>query len=254
MRKFIGLLAGLVVLAVAGTALAGPPAVDSNGDFVDLSIKITPPTSGTTRAPRGIGVTFDAFTGNRINANNTINTNSLQVRFNQNFTANGLLFPACAINTTGVSTCPANTRIGTGTAEGELLSSTGGPPSFVAATVAEYNGKPLGDKSPTYILVASVGGKPVTELDFRVVPQADGLSLNQIIFPGTGSGPTIYLTKFHLVQPDRSEVKKIHGRKTTIHLLDAPTTCHGSWTFSQTLGFASGPPIVATDSQPCLKG
>ena len=256
MRNLVGLLVGLVVLAVAGTALAGQGATNSNGDFADLSVKVTPPISGTAKAPRGVGLAFSSFVGNRINANRTINNKTLTVRLNQNFTSNGLLFPSCTINPIALSVCPAKTRIGTGTAEGEILSSTGGAPTYVQATLNAYNGKPYKASNGTMIISASVGGKPTTELDFQVAPENGGLSFTQIQFPPApgATGPIIYLTKFHLVTPAKTETIKVHGHKRTIALLQAPTVCRGSWGFSQTLGFPSQPSLTATDSQPCIKG
>ncbi|MGH2867154.1 MAG: hypothetical protein ACRDNK_06235 [Solirubrobacteraceae bacterium] len=255
MRKLVGLLVGLVVLAVAGTALAGQGATNSNGDFADLSVKVTPPISGTAKAPRGVGLTFGSFVGNRINANRTINPTTLTVRFNQNFTDNGLRFPGCTINPKVLSKCPAASKVGSGTAEGELLSTTGGPPTYVPATLAVYNGKPFGSKAPTEIFIASVGGKPATELDFSVTRVGRGLTFTQLQFPNApSSGPTIYLTKFSVTTSDRTETRTIKGKKVKIHLLEAPTVCHGSWTFTQTFGYAHQAPLTATDSQPCIKG
>ena len=255
MRNLVGLLAGLVVLAVAGTALAGQGATNSNGDFTDLSVKITPPISGTAKAPRGVGLSFSAFAGNRINANRTINNTTLTVRFDQNFTDNGLLFPSCTINPKALSTCPPASKVGSGTAEGELLSATGGPPQYVSATIAVYNGKPFGSKSPTEIFIASLGGKPANELDFTVSRQGGGLNFTQLQFPtAPSSGPIIYLTKFSVTSPDRSETRTIKGKKVKIHLIDAPTSCHGAWTFSQIFGYANQAPLTATDSEPCVKG
>ena len=256
MRKLIASLVGAVALAVAGTALAGAPAVDSSGDFVDLSVNVTPPVAGTAKAPRSVGVIFDSFTGNRINANQTVNNSSLKVHFDQNFVDNDLKFPSCTINPIALSVCPAKTRIGTGTAEGEILSSTGGTPTYVQATLNAYNGKPYKASNGTMIISASVGGKPTTELDFQVAPENGGLSFTQIQFPPApgATGPIIYLTKFHLVTPAKTETIKVHGHKRTIALLQAPTVCRGSWGFSQTLGFPSQPSLTATDSQPCIKG
>jgi hypothetical protein len=256
MRNLVGLLVGLVVLAVAGTALAGQGATNSNGDFADLSVKVTPPISGTAKAPRGVGLAFSSFVGNRINANRTINNKTLTVRLNQNFTSNGLLFPSCTINPTALSKCPPASKVGTGAAEGELLSTTGGGPQYVSATLAVYNGKPFGGgKSPTEIVIASVGGKPATELDFTVSRHAGGLNFTQLQFPNApSSGPTVYLTKFSVTSPDRSETRTIKGKKVKIHLVEAPTTCHGAWTFSESFGYATQAPLTATDSEPCIKG
>jgi hypothetical protein len=64
----------------------------------------------------------------------------------------------------------------------------------------------------------------------------------------------VHLAKFTFKVPDRSESRRIHGKKVRIHLFNAPTTCHGAWTFSQTLTFAGEAPVTATSSQPCIKG
>jgi len=47
---------------------------------------------------------------------------------------------------------------------------------------------------------------------------------------------------------------KVKGKKVRIHLFNAPTTCHGAWTFSQTLIYAKLAPLTATASEPCVKG
>ena len=255
MRKLIAPLVGVVALVIAGTALAGAPVTDSNGDFVDLSVSVTPPVAGTAAAPHSVGIVFDSFVGNRVDANRLANNDALSVHFDQNFVNNGLKFPACTINPIGPSVCAANTRIGTGTAEGMILSSTGGPPTFVAATLNAYNGKPYKAKNATMIIVASVGGTPTTELDFQVAPAKGGLSFTEIVFPPSpgSTAPIVYLTKFHLVVPAKSETLRVHGHRMSVALLQAPTVCTGNWSFAQTLGYASQPSLTATDSQPCVK-
>lgn len=255
MRKLCGLLAGLVVLAVTGTALASPGATDVSGDFLDVGIAVTPPISGTVKAPRGVGLSFSSLAGNRINANDQAPSTSIVVRLHQNFVDNGLRFPSCAINPMVLSKCGQATRIGTGTAEGELLSSTGGPPTYVPATLAVYNGKPYGaDRGPTTIFIASLNGVPSTELDFAVKRAGGGLTFTQIQFPNVpASGPPIFLAKFNFSIPDRSRARRVKGKTVRTHLVDAPTSCHGAWTFSQTLTYASRPPLTATSSQPCVK-
>src|SRR5579859_1644064 len=179
MRKIVGLLVGLIVLGAGGTALAGQGATNTNGDFIDLSVKVTPPKSGTAKHPRGVAVSFDSFTGNRIRADDETASTSTQVLFDNNFKENGLKFPACTINPKGVSTCAPSTQIGSGTAEAQLLKAIGAP-TFIPATLAVYNGNPVSGKTPTMIFVASIGGKPIGELDFTVGPQGGGLAFNEI--------------------------------------------------------------------------
>jgi hypothetical protein len=256
MRKFIILIAAVTVLGGAGAALAGQAATNPNGEYIDLNVAVSPPLTGTAKAPRGVGVSFDSFTGNRINGNIPSTNNSITVRFNKGFKENGALFPACKINPTALSTCPKSTKIGSGTAEAELSGSAGGAPTFISAKLAAYNGKPFGGKAPTMIFIATLNGKPASELDFTVAQKPTGpygLAFSMIQFPSAGPAP-FAITKFSVQIPDRTVTRKVHGKPTKVHLLEAPTTCHGSWKFAQTNTFTNAPTLTATDSQPCAKG
>jgi len=252
MRKLIVLVVTVASLAVAGGALAGQPATDGAGDFIDLNVAATPPVAGTARAPRGVGVSFDSFTGNRINGDTSRITTSIRVRFNRGFKENGLFFPACQINPKAVTQCARSTQIGTGTTEAELPGKNGAAPTFVPATLAAYNGKPYSGRAPSVIFIASLSGKPTAELDFTARQQSSGpygLAFTQIQFPGF---PTLFdITKFRVNIPDRVMTRKVHGKSVKVHLIDAPTTCHGSWQFAQINTFADQPALTATDSQPC---
>jgi hypothetical protein len=255
MRKLVSVTMTVAVLAGAGIALAGQAATNKNGTFIDLSVAVTPPVAGTANAPRGVGVSFDSFAGNRINGNAPLTGGSIVVRFNKGFKENGLLFPSCKINPTGTSICSKATQIGTGTAEAGFLGSNGAPPTFVPAKLVVYNGKPFSGKAPTMIFIAFVNGKPATELDFTVKQQASGpygLAFTAIQFPNSGPA-TFTLTKFSVKIPDRSVTGRVHGKSVKVHLLEAPTTCNGSWQFAQTDTYSNAPPLTATDSQPCTK-
>ena len=71
MSKFVAVVVAVVVsaLSVAGVALAGQGATNVNGEFIALSVAVSPPVAGTSKAPRGVGVSFDSFLGNRIDGN-----------------------------------------------------------------------------------------------------------------------------------------------------------------------------------------
>jgi hypothetical protein len=255
MGKCVGLAVTVVVLACAGIALAGQASTNSNGDFIDLNVAVTPPVAGTASVPQGAGVSFDSFTGNRITAGAESISTSIVVRFNKGFKLNSALFPACKINPTGLSKCPKSTQIGTGTAEAELPGANGAPPTFIPAKLIAYNGKPFKTKAPTIIFSALLNGKPAAELDFTAAQQPQGpygLAFTQIQFPSAG-GPSFGISKFSINVPDRTVRRKLHAKAVKVHLIEAPTTCHGSWVFSQTNTFSTQPPLTATDSQPCTK-
>src|SRR5947209_9727733 len=98
MRKLVATAVTAAVLVGAGAALGGQAATAPDGTFVDLHVAVAPPVAGTPRAPRGVGVAFDSLTGNRINGDIPSTNNAITVRFNRGFIDNGLVFPACAIN------------------------------------------------------------------------------------------------------------------------------------------------------------
>lgn len=257
MRKLIGLATAVAALAIAGIAHAGQGATNPNGEFIDLNVAVSPPIASSTNRPRGVGVSFDSFTGNRINANTPGNNTSIVVRFNRGFKFNGSLFPSCKINPTpgALTTCPASARIGTGTAEAEIPGANGAPPTFVPAKLVVYNGKPFSGKAPTLIFTALLNGTPAAELDFTAEQQPSGpygLAFTEIQFPNSPP-PAFGISKFSVQVPDRSVTRRVKGKKTKVHLIEAPTTCRGSWKFAQTNTFDNGPPLTATDSQPCTK-
>jgi hypothetical protein len=258
MRKLIVLAVTVATMAGAGVALAGQAATNANGRFIDLRVAVTPPVAGTAKAPQGVGATFDSFTGNRINGNTPSHNTSVTVRINKGFKENGALFPSCKISILAgaLTTCSKSARIGTGTAEGEVAGVGGAPPSFIPATLAIYNGKPLaGAKGTTLIVIASINGKPAAENDFTVKQQLTGpygLAFTTIQFPNLP--PAAFdITKFSLKIPDRTITHKVHGKSVKVHLIEAPTTCKGSWQFAQTNTFSDAAPLTATDSQPCIK-
>jgi hypothetical protein len=240
-------------LVGASIALAGQATTSSNGEFVDLNVSVTPPIAGTPKLPRGVGVSFDSFTGNRINGTTPSNNTSTMVRFNKGFQENGSQFPACKVSTTALSSCAKSSQIGTGTAEVRLVSSPSA--TFVPATLQVFNGKPVSGKTPTVIFIASINGTPSAEDDFTAKQQPTGpygLVFSDI--PVAGGPPASFeITKFSFKVPDKTVKHKVHGKTVSVHLITAPTTCHGSWAFAETNGFTNAPPLTATDSQPCVK-
>jgi hypothetical protein len=255
MPKFIALIAAVGVLSGAGVALAGQAATNEKGDFIALNVAVSPPLAGTAKAPRGVGVSLDSFLGNRVNGNAPSTIESVVVRFSKGFKWNGLRFPGCEINPTDFTVCPKSTQVGTGTAEASIAGAGGAPPTFVPARVVVYNGKPYQTKAPTLIFIAYLNGDPAAELDFRVRQQARGpygLAFEGIDFPSTTPAP-FTLTKFSVTIPDRTVTRRVRAKSVRFHLLEAPTTCRGSWKFAQTNTFTDASPLTATHSQPCTR-
>lgn len=259
MRRIIGATVTVAALVGAGLALAGQAATDATGRFIDISVAVSPPVAGTAKAPQGIGVTYDAFTGNRINGDTPSMNNDIVVRFSRGFVINGSKFPACTINpsTSQFTSCSTASQIGTGAGELSIPGANGAPPTFVSSKLVVYNGKPYRGGGSTVIFLATLGGKTVSELDFRSEQQRlgpYGLAFSEIQFPGAAptGGAAASISKFSFTIERRSVTHRVKGKRVTTYLLQAPTTCNGSWQFAQTSSFSDGtPPLTATATQPC---
>lgn len=246
----VALAALLLLLAPGATALAGPASTNSDGDVLVFSAEVTPPQTSTAKATQGVGLSVDALAANRLNSNNAIPTDSLTFVLPRGFVENGLRFPACAITPNAISPCAPVTRIGSGSAELELLNPGNQPPTFTAARVAVYNGKPMLGV-PTIIMITRVAGRATGELDFVVRPSRSGLTVSQILVPT--SGPGIGITRISLSLPERHTIVRVKGRSTPVPLLQAPRSCPGSWTFSLTTTSAARRPLTATDREACVQ-
>lgn len=255
MRKLIGVAVSLSALGGAGVALAGQAATHQNGEFVDLHVAVSPPVAGTVKAPKGVGLSFDSFTGNRIDGDTPSQNTSITLRLAKGFKENGALFPACRVNPTALSTCSQAARIGQGTAEAAVLGSHGAPPTFLPATLAVYNGKPFLSTTPTLIFIVTVSGEPPTEVDFSVKQEPGGpygLAFDELLFQSPPPpGPAFQLTMFSFRIPDRTVTLRVQGKPVKVHLFQSPTTCNRSWQFAQISRYSNAPPLNATASAPC---
>jgi hypothetical protein len=237
-----------IVLVATGVALAGAPTTNKQGFFIDLSVKAAPPIAGTPGHPRGVGIEFDSFSGNRIDGNRQFFNRAIFARFGSGFKDNAAKFPACQLQLKKLSKCSKADEIGSGSAEASLQGKNGAPPSFIAATLVTYNGSSY-HGHPTLIAQAIIGGKPAVELDFTVTNKSSGPwgVVFTSIPAGGNTGSSLAITKFDLKIPDKSRV--VHGSR--IHLITAPDTCHGSWKFEQEDAPVHGSPLIATDTEPC---
>ncbi|HEY5189286.1 MAG TPA: hypothetical protein VII87_09650 [Solirubrobacteraceae bacterium] len=239
--------AGLTAAAAsAGTGIG----TNGDGDFLDLTVAVSPPVASTAKVPQGVGLEISDFLGNRVNADSAVPMTSLDMFFRQGFTENGVLFPACTINTTTISRCPAASQIGSGSAETERLNPGGEVPTFGRASLRVYNGQPYLYGGSTLIFVFSRGGRGLAELDFAVHPQQGGLAINQILLPGAGPGTGI--TRFDVSIPDRQERLRVKGKTTIVHFFTAPTACTGGWTFGETTTSSGRRPLRASATQTCV--
>lgn len=212
--------------------------------------------AGTVRHPQGVGVSFDSFTGNRINDSSSSRSKSITVRFQKGFKSNAKFFPSCAIDPKALTKCPASTQVGTGTAEAVVSGANGAPPTFIPATLRAYNGKAAGGGDSSLIFIAAINGKDTTELDFAVKRQVSGpygLSFSDIRGTPGAPPPAFGIAKFSVRIPDRTVTRRVGGKRVKVHFTEAPTTCRRVWKFAQTNTYETHAPITATDEQTCTR-
>ncbi len=245
MRKLIGAVAALIAVTVPGVAAAGPAATNPAGNVVVLSVAVTPPVA----SGGAVGLTADAFAGNRINGDTSFSATSIGLLLSKGFKYNGTQFPACA-SVNAAPVCTSKAQIGSGTAEAQLAGSNGAPPSFATVPVRAYNGNLVGGK-PSIVVNAISAGKVLASLQLVAGPGHGPYGLEFKTATTTTPSP-LEIAGLDVTLPARTLTRKHKGKTVKVALLQAPTTCTGSWAFALTDTYPSGPPLTATDTQPCV--
>jgi hypothetical protein len=249
-------------LGAVGIATAGPSSSDANGNFAALDVDVSPPQAGTKVAPRGVGLAIHQVAGNSRNGSRSPYGGDWTLRLPRGMRSNAARFPvACPLPASGdqigqESRCPAHSKIGTGTGEGDARPAI---QEFLPAIVNAYNGDPHAGR-PTLILMitAAVGNSQIHgELDFEYVNEPVGpygLKLGAFHPLPDSSNSLFGIRKLDLVLPDKVFKLKSGTKKLRLHLLEAPTKCGGSWGFSLTTATQSGDAsLTAPDVAPCVK-
>jgi hypothetical protein len=252
-KLLVGVIAGVVMLAVAAIAFAATETTYSQ--------KYTVSKAGTSA-----GTNFDTSS---IDPDNTAEnmqpakTRKLVINFPAGTKIDQTVKPYCTVlheDDPNGNVCPKNTQIGSGTAEVRLKFPGGAP---IPATVTAYNRKSDGNKGLFLYVVPSVPGQaPVV-----IKPVFSGTKLTTVLVPlcvlnDCATNGEAVLTKFKLDTKAYSKtvtktVKK-HGKKKKVktkHLfITTPAKCPAAgWAFSADFTYDDGTTKHFDDVQKCTK-
>ena len=220
-----------------------------------IQAHVFPPRAGSSRRPQGVSLALQALGGNVRNGQWPTGLDAgreLEYRLPKGFRINYKGFPACpptTIQRSGAEACPPGSVIGSASAiiDGRPLL-----PDFIRTTSSvvinsrDFSGKPI------IVAWTKVLGTSVANV-FWLKHGSPGFGPTFAATPGPPTPPapedfSYSITSFSVKFPDKSRL--VHGRR--VHLIEAPTSCHGSWLFEQVATSYRGEKRVATDRVPCV--
>jgi hypothetical protein len=253
MKMIATAAATALALGVTAVALAGEPSTDGQSHLI-LQVKASPPQAGTAKKPRAVGLEFSSREYTDDGQRGARDAKTIAFRFN-GFRFHPEAFAKCKeseLEKTGPSACPAASKLGSGDA---LADARPALPTPIAATAQAFNGvddidaagKPI-TPVPAILVYAetSTGIKAYLPTLFQ---GKDGLITAEGTPPSPGERTPFTIAAVHLKLPVKTA--KVKGKK--VSYITAPTSCHGSWQYSQTNVYYSGADVQAFDSQPCVK-
>ena len=262
MSKFLAATgAAIAALTVTAVAFAGETVRSPNGEHLTIDVDVFPPkASGHT--PTSVALGFHYFSG-RSDGQRPRNQDTTVVRFQRGFRFNGALFPRCRLGDFQANPprCPANTRIGSGTAEADARPAA---PQPVQAQVTAFNGE-LQNGAPTTYFVSNPGNQRIIGVTRNqpTGPYGSALELRQEPPPPAGQQPLFTLTRFDLRTLNRTVLtrvrRRIRGRNVIVTvrrgLIEAPPFCTGLWLFAQDLTYSTptNERLRATDEAGCTR-
>jgi hypothetical protein len=250
MRKSVAFLCVIGATAWgASMAMAGEPTVTPDGDFAVLDVEVFPPIASQGGAPRGVRLGIREFFGNRRTGRRPAVTGGMGFRFPLGMTFHNGLFATCRTDAASPAECPAGARIGTGSIEVDARPAA---PDPMTLQLLAYNGARRNGLD-TMIFFAVRGGvvlgKQVGELH-RDAPGPFGAWL---AFAAPESPPPFTITQLRLRTRDRAVTRRSNGRRVRRHLIEAPATCDGYWSFASWQELADGTSLASTDVTGCVR-
>lgn len=256
MRRSLIVAALLVLGAGVPLAVAGTPTTTPAGEFFVLNVEVFPPRASEPGDDRGVTIRFERFNGNARSGRLPRASDPAIFRFQRGFRVNGRLLPSCRqedLVTRGPSACPAGSLVGRGSAEADARPALATP---VSARIRVFNAPPRG-ALPSLLIYAEApeaGVKIIYTGLFSRLPSGPfgtAITVSPVVFQPPLVNP-IEVTRFSVETIDRTAVRRVGGRRTRVHYVEAPDTCRRSWRFSETLRFADGESISAEDEVPCV--
>jgi len=248
---------GLALLAMAVAAFFGLSTVAQAAINGSLEIKLTPGGAGTAKKPKGQTLTYHVKLGTD-DGTSPPTTKDTTVSFGTGIRYNGNKFPTCTLaklNSTGPSSCPKGSKVGTGSAVALVGGSPGEPAPTTTETlkVTAYNGPGgktyllyLDGDTPANIKQAIEGTLQTASGDFgysltvtipaNLQQPVPGLFAPLVDFQVKTGGT---LTKTKTVTKRRRGKRVKVKVKTKTNYIETIGCTGGQWKFGQTFNFAN---------------
>jgi hypothetical protein len=227
----------------AGAPAAKPStgeAKSASGQTGSVKVSVKPPKTSAADKPTGVAFTFDMKIGTTTGADPSPPT---QVFFHaqKGFVINGKDFPQCELADlkAGRAEKCAKARIGGGDAE---FIRPGG--KHAKAKISTFNGKPEGG-DPVFLYSITAPGYKSLAAPGVLKSKPTGDYDRQVTAPVIPGRPPV--THLRLRTVDRTT--KAGGK--TVHLIEAPTDCAGSWLFQTEATFKSGEKLAVVSPVRC---
>jgi hypothetical protein len=255
--RFTALGGALLAVAIPVGAHAN---VGTSGSYVlDLEVSAKPAKPSTTK-PAGVALSYSQKLTTKSGERPSQDVSKITITVPKGFQFNLGAFPQCKFsavdkaNTNGADPatgCPKASQIGTGTATADARPTLADP---VPATVRGFAGVDDEDlkgnpRTPIPAIVITATAKVSTATVYSYFA-ADVVAANrlEVPFPPNTTGQQ----SLFVLQQLTLNLKNLTGKKGA-PLVQAPKTCTGSWTFTQTTKFADGSSVTAKDAVPCSK-
>ena len=266
MSKFLAATgAAIAAFTVTAVAFAGETVRSPNGEHLTIDVDVFPPKA-SGRTPTSVALGFHYFYG-RSDGQRPRAQDTSTVRFQRGFRFNGALFPKCRLGDFRADPprCPANTRIGSGTAEADARPAG---PQDIQADVTLFNGEPQNGAPTTYFVARPRNTTIVSRLigvtrNQPTGPYGSALELRQEPPPPVGQQPLFTPTRFDVRTLNRTVptrvTRRIRGRNVIVTvrrgLIEAPPFCTGLWLFAQDLTYSTptNERLRATDEAGCTR-
>jgi hypothetical protein len=207
-----------------------------SGQTTAVEVGVKPPEAGAT----GVAFTFDMRIGTTTGADPSPPT-QLLFHAQKGFTVNGKDFPQCRLADlkAGRLDACAKARIGGGDAE---IIRPGG--RRVTARISSFNGEPVGG-DPVFLYYIKTPGYDPLSAAAPLEKQPEGPYERRVSAPRIPGSPPV--TRIRLRTLDRTT--KVGGR--TVHFIEAPKNCAGSWRFESEATFKSGEKLTVVSPVRC---
>ena len=210
------------------------PASTPSGQTVALAVRVTPPKAGAA-ATVGYTALIATRTGAKAGP-----VDQITFRAQRGFKLNAAKFPACALDDLKagrVEAC-AKAKVGDGTAQ--VIPPKGG---LLTSKISTFNGGAKGSSTTLLYYVETPGYSPIAAAA-TAKPSGEKWGYSVTYPPISKALP---LARLEL----RTFDKTVKSGGSTVHLIETPGSCSGSWKFDSHVSFRSGEKLTIPATATC---